>query len=154
MPENLHDAYYLRKPNASLPTGYLEPLLQYRISENIYIVGQYKYLVVLSGVSASADRLAGYLAYSGSVVLLQESDYSYHFSERLKPWVHYVPILYSGADVAEKVRWLQEHDDLAERIAQNALIFAKSYLRLEDYLCYVATALDAVAQVRQAAALS
>jgi hypothetical protein len=79
---------------------------------------------------------------SGSVVLLQQSAYNYHFSARLRPWVHYVPIAYSGADVIEKIEWLQRHDKLAQRIAENGRNFAKSYLRLEDYFCYVSRAVE------------
>ena len=60
--------------------------------------GQYKYVIVLLGLNegqATADRLAGLLAHSGAVILLQESKFVYHFSSFLKPWVHYVPISYS-----------------------------------------------------------
>jgi len=40
---------------------------------------------------------------------LQETDFIYHFSARLKPWVHYVPLAYNAADVLEKVLWLKAH---------------------------------------------
>ena len=48
----------------------------------------YKYLIVIAGVS-SADRLNTFLAHSGAVILLQETDFRYHYSAFLKPWVHY-----------------------------------------------------------------
>ena len=48
----------------------------------------YKYLIVIGGVS-SADRLNTFLAHSGAVILLQETDFRYHYSAFLKPWVHY-----------------------------------------------------------------
>jgi Glycosyl transferase family 90 len=48
----------------------------------------YRYLVVIGGIS-SADRLNTFLAHSGAVILLQETDFLYHFSAFLKPWVHY-----------------------------------------------------------------
>jgi hypothetical protein len=38
------------------------------------------------------------------VVLLQSSSFSYHFSARLQPWVHYVPLASSMADIIDKVR--------------------------------------------------
>jgi hypothetical protein len=53
--------------------------------------------------------------------------------------VHYVPITYNTADLIEKIQWLQNHELLAFRIAQNAKIFGESYLRLEDNYCYMAT---------------
>ncbi len=47
--------------------------------------------------------MASILAHSGAVVLLQGSDLVFHFSEKLKPWVHYVPLTFSMADMTEKV---------------------------------------------------
>ena len=37
--------------------------------------------------------------------------------------------------------WLREHDAMAQQIVHNAENFARSYLRMEDHLCYVASAL-------------
>lgn len=109
----------------------------------------HKYLVVLVGGSgfASADRLASMMLHSGAVLLLQKHDFEYHFSSRIKPWVHYVPLTYSAADVAEKVRWLQQNDHLARQLALNARAFALSHLRLEDLVCYTAAALSTMADV-------
>ena len=109
-----------------------------------YIMKTYKYLIVLNGQSASG-RLAQFLRYSGAVILLQDTtEIKYHFSARLKPWVHYVPIAYNGADVIDKIKWLRKHDDLAYALAKNAHAFGQSYLRLEDYYCYTAAFLKEV----------
>lgn len=111
-----------------------------------YNPGEFKYVVVPLGMgnNATSGRLLHLLAYSGAVILLQKSEFMYHISARLQPWVHYVPFSYSGADLSAKVIWLQRHDDLAQRIAENGRNFGRSYLRLEDYFCYAAHALDAV----------
>ncbi len=82
--------------------------------------------------------------------LLQESEFEYHFSARLKPWVHYVPITYTTADIIEKILWLQQHEHAAYRIAQNAKNFGQSYLRLEDFLCYSATLLKTLSNITSA----
>ncbi len=47
----------------------------------------------------------------------------------------------------DQITWLKEHDHLARKIATNARNFGKSYLRYEDYLCYVATAMQTVADI-------
>ena len=109
----------------------------------------YKYIIVIAGLDgeASADRLAELIAHSGSVILLQETSLRYHFSARLTPWVHYVPLAYNTADAIEKIEWLKQHDNKAKRIAQNAYNFGKSYLRYEDYICYVATALKTIESI-------
>jgi hypothetical protein len=76
--------------------------------------------------------------------------YSQHFSTRLKPWVHYVPLSYSMADAVEKIEWLIKNDDKAQQIAQNAANYGKSYLRMEDYFCYSAASLKLVADMEKA----
>lgn len=113
-----------------------------------YHRGAYKYNTVPTSSKAlsTSGRLAHLLAHSGSVILLVSSQYSYHFSARLQPWVHYVPISYSMADLKERVQWLQEHDDLAQQIAENARNFARSFLRMEDYYCFAAAAMDSAAK--------
>ena len=126
--------------------GYLKTIEGQRLKERIDIfdtMRSYKYLVVLSGQSNSG-RLLTFLAHSGAVVLLQELDIVYHFQSRLRPWVHYVPLSYSAADLAEKIEWLRQNDDLARQIARNGWAFGKSYLRLEDHYCYAARALEEV----------
>lgn len=107
---------------------------------------KYKYIIVVAEKSNlfSADRLANVLANSGAVTLLQTTGFEYHFSSRLKPWVHYVPISYNAADIITKIEWLNNHQDLAYKIAQNARVFGESYLRLKDYYCYMATLLKSL----------
>jgi len=110
---------------------------------------KYKYLVVLIGGSgaASADRLATMMLHSGAVLLIQKHDFEYHFSARLKAWVHYVPLSYTTADLVDKILWLQQNDHLARILAHNARSFALSHLRLEDMVCYAANALALVGSV-------
>lgn len=113
---------------------------------------KYKYLVVLAGNSISG-RLCTFLAYSGAVVLLQETDLLYHFSSRLKPWIHYVPISMTAADLPDKIKWLQDNDDKAKQLARNARNFGLSYLRLEDYYCYTAHLLKSFGEIVDKSAL-
>ena len=57
------------------------------------------------------------IAYSGAVVLLQKSEFRYHFSGRLRPWVHFVPLSYSMAELTSVVEFLQANDALAKQLA-------------------------------------
>ena len=59
--------------------------------------------------------------------------YSYHLL---------VPLAFNAADVLEKIIWLKNHPKEAQQLAQNAHNFEASYLRLEDYYCYMASALE------------
>jgi len=134
---------------ASLPAGFLRSyqgqVQKQRVSPYDYLSST-KYLLVLSG-NNGADRLGPFLAHSGAVLLLQENDALSHFSHRLRPWVHYVPVTHSAADLADKVRWLQQNDDLAYQLARNAYFFGRSFLRLEDYYCYTARSIFEIADV-------
>jgi len=144
------DKFYRQSPSNNTLTGFVEHLLHSRIEQGADVdVSGFKYTVVLLGRNgnACADRLDTYLLRSGSVILLQEGTCEYHYSMRLKPWVHYVPITYSAADVADKVDWLIAHDDIAQRIARNGFNFGRSFLRLEDSFCYIATALNTLGTI-------
>lgn len=109
----------------------------------------HKYIVVMIGShgQATSDRLAALMSYSGAVILLQEHDFESHFSKRLQPWIHYVPLLHSMADLVKKVKWLREHDKLAFQLATNARNFGLSYLRYEDAICYAATAIQSLGEI-------
>ena len=130
--------------------GFIQPILQFNTGRH-YVASQYKYVIVMLGTDAlsTSGRLAGLIAHSGAVVLLQSSSFSYHFTARLVPWVHFVPISYSAADLIAKVQWLHDNDDKAQQIARNAANFGKSYLRLEDYFCYTASALKLISDLEQ-----
>jgi len=130
--------------------GTLKNLLKNRLSEREeYDFTKYKFVVVLTGLDgrATADRLPTLLAHSGSVVLIQEHEFAYTFSSFLKPWVHYVPLTYTTADIINKIEFLIAHDHIAKRLAVNARNFGVSHLRFEDYMCYVASALHAISNI-------
>ena len=84
--------------------GFIQPILKFHDGKG-YDPHRYKYVIVPVGSEdqSSSGRLAGLLAHSGAVVLLQMSTFAYHFSARLVPWVHYVPLSYSMSDVIDKV---------------------------------------------------
>eukprot|EP01031_Cornospumella_fuschlensis_P034945 gene34945-42320_t len=141
-------AGYFSDSGQLLEAGHATPLIRYKMKSGVQYMHKYKYLVVLLGQygHATADRLSECLGI-GAVVLMQESANLYHFSARLKPWVHYVPITYSGADIARKVLWLQNNEEKAHQIMMNALAFHRSYLRLEDHYCYIARALEVLGEM-------
>jgi hypothetical protein len=136
--DSIHD-FSRKKDDAKV--GSLTSLLKYRRSEEwedqLY---SYKFIIVCASKDNRAldGRLNHILAHSGAVVLLQTTDMEYHYSARLKPWIHYVPVSFNNADIIRKLIWLQSHDEMAYQIARNAKFFADSYLRLEDYYCYIA----------------
>lgn len=130
--------------------GTLKNLLKSHLPKaEAYDVTKYKYAVILTGSNGEAgvDRLSRFLAHSGSVILLQEHEFAYTYGSFLKPWVHYVPISYTTADIVDKIEFLINHPILAERLAINARNFGISHLRFEDYMCYVASSLYAISNI-------
>jgi len=109
--------------------------------------GKFKFVVVIGHEDSLTGRLSHALAFSGAVILLPKTPFHYHFSSKLEPWVHYVPLSYTSSDLIEKIEFLKAHDDIAQQIARNGLNFGKSFLRFEDNLCYALAALKTVGDV-------
>ena len=85
-----YDNLYENSSNES-PFGYSKKTLRAKLETPMdfeeYMIS-YRYLIVVSGVFGTG-RLNQFLAHSGAVIMLQESDFRYHYSSFLKPWVHY-----------------------------------------------------------------
>jgi len=92
-----------------------------------YVPGKFKYVVVPDGMgsASTSSRLLNVLGHCACVVLLVNSNLQFHFSGKLLPWVHYVPLANSGADLAAKVRYLIENDHIAEKISENGKFLYK-----------------------------
>lgn len=106
----------------NLPPGYALPLSPLETRAR-YQPGHFKYVIIMlarEGKSIS-ERLAQLISHSGAVIMLQESPYRWHFSARFKPWIHCVPLSYSGADLKRKVLWLRSHDAEARQPAMEAM---------------------------------
>lgn len=85
-----YDNLFRDSSNTS-PFGYSKKTLRSKLDAPIHFeeyMTSYRYLIVICGMFG-ADRLNQFLAQSGAVIMLQESDFRYHYSSFLKPWVHY-----------------------------------------------------------------
>jgi hypothetical protein len=102
----------------------------------------FKYFINMDGV-VLGGRLSKLLSLGG-VVLQHDAGYSEHITGLMKPYEHYVPIEYDLSDLVAKVEWLQRNDKEAKRIALNGQKLAEEHMRLEDHLCYVWRALEAL----------
>jgi len=97
----------------------------------------YKYSIAVEGDSA-ADRLWWQL-FTGQVVIVPDGPWRHlnPVMDLLEPWVHFVPVRYDLVDLAERIRWLQQHDEEAQTIAKNAVLFAQRYLTCDAIAYYV-----------------
>ncbi len=109
---------------------------------------RYKYLPSIDGSTAAFSGFVWRLL-SGSVTIKQDSDEIQWFYRQLKPYEHYVPVQRDVSNLPDIVNWLRTHDDDAQRIAHNAMVFAQQYLTLESQLAYFAVVLQKYADLQE-----
>jgi hypothetical protein len=107
--------------------------------------GVYKYIVNVQGHVASY-RLSRELE-SGSCILLVESQYKLWYSQMLIPYTHYVPVKSDLSDLFTQIEWCKSHDTECEKIAENALVFSKTYLTKDGILDYLQNTLFTLKKV-------
>ncbi len=85
---------------------------------------QYKIIIMMEGNDVASGLK--WALYSNSVVILEEpiTVTSWAMEERLKPWIHYVPMT-SVDRVHEQVQWILDNPVAAQRIAHNGALWIK-----------------------------
>jgi len=82
----------------------------------------YKALVMLEGNDVSSGLK--WALFSNSVVLMPIPTFtSFAMEELLQPWFHYVPLADDLSDVEEKMQWVLDHDEEAEKIAHHGKLW-------------------------------
>lgn len=95
---------------------------------------QYLKILLTSDALAFTERFPKLLR-SGSLVF-KSTKYREWFSERLEPWVDYIPVNYDLSDLKEKIEWAHTHQALAESIAEHGRETVERHIRPEDQQCY------------------
>jgi len=96
------------------------------------LVKKYSILIDIEGCGYSG-RLK-HLMWSHRPLLLVDRPHKEYFFEFLKEWDHYIPVKQDLSDLLEKTRWCFENYEEAQKIAENAFQFSKTYLTRES--CY------------------
>jgi hypothetical protein len=84
---------------------------------------RYRYLIELDGNVTPWSFLPKMML--GCCILKSETTRKQWYYDRIKPWVHYVPICSDLSDVIEKVNWCLSNEDAAREISENAKAFAQ-----------------------------
>lgn len=92
-----------------------------------------KYLMDVDGNAWSARFQR--LMLSGSL-LFKSTIMPEWFSDRIQPWVHYVPIKVDYGDLYDALVFFKAHDDLAEEIGRNGRRWTERFHRREDMVAY------------------
>ena len=80
---------------------------------------RYRYQADVDGFSCAWKSL--YLKLSSDCTVLKvQSDKEQWYYDRLKPWVHYVPLNADSSNLEEILNWCFSHEDACEQIASNA----------------------------------
>ena len=97
----------------------------------------FKYVVSIDGWAGEWDGLYWKLS-SGSAVLLVESAWAQWYTDRLEPFVHYVPVSADLSNLAEQIGWCREHDAECQAIAQRARMFLDQHVTFARAVRYTA----------------
>lgn len=87
---------------------------------------KYKYMIHVDG-NVAAYRLLKTMLLK-SVILKVEGEYLLWVDYLLKPWKHYVPVKSDLSDLEEMVKWCQDNDSKAKKIAEEGYKFAEKHL--------------------------
>ncbi|BEJ14671.1 hypothetical protein CspHIS471_0404380 [Cutaneotrichosporon sp. HIS471] len=109
---------------------------QYRFAErkDWTTANDYKYLLDVdgNGWSARFKRLM-----STNSAVLKSTIFPEWYTDRIQPWLHYIPIKADLTDLYDVMSFFQdEHDDLAAKIAKQGKEWSKTFWRQEDMMSY------------------
>ncbi|KAJ7708327.1 glycosyl transferase family 90-domain-containing protein [Mycena rosella] len=119
----------------------LAALFEFRAPHDLRTAGRYKYVIDVdgNGWSSRFKRLMN----SGSLIF-KATAYPEWFTDRIAPWVHYIPIQTSYADLLDALVFFRgdpagggAHDDMARRIAGAGREWSRRYWRKEDLVAYM-----------------
>jgi len=102
----------------------------------------YKFILNIDGY-VSAFRLSSELSMN-SVVLLVKSDYKLWFSDKLKEYIHYVPVSEDLSDLITQIEWCRKNDKECKNIAQNGVLFFNKYLTKRGIFDYLSKKLQLI----------
>ena len=106
---------YWESENKNFPPHYFAERVPYTEFLN------YKICFIVDGAVIASNHMWAFA--SGGVPVMMTNANCW-FMEYLVPHVHYVPVKYDLSDLVEKIAWVQEHEDEAKQIAENAYEFA------------------------------
>ena len=102
--------------NKNIPTEYFADRIHY----TDFL--KYKIFFIIDGNVTSSNYMWGFA--SGCVPFLI-SNSSCWFSELIKPYEHYIPVNYDLSNLIEQIEYIKNNDNVAEKIAKNALMFSQ-----------------------------
>lgn len=103
-----------------------EELFDERIDYTEFL--KYKIFFIVDGNCIASNHMYGFAT---GCVPFMISNAKCWFSHLLVPDVHYIPINYDLSNLIEKIEWVNNNDDQAKIIAENAYNFSETYFSCE-----------------------
>jgi len=101
---------------------------------------KYKIFFIVDGNCIASNHM--YAFASGCIPFLI-SNAKCWFNDLIIPYVHYIPIEYDLSNLIEKIEWVKENDEEAEKIANNAYYFAMNFFSSEYQKKYIMDKINA-----------
>lgn len=96
---------------------------------------KYKFIIHIEG-NVSAFRLSIELSMK-SCILIVDSEWKLWYSDKLKPYIHYIPIKKDLSDLEDKIKWCIENNEKCKQIANQSFIFSQEFLSKNSILNYL-----------------
>ncbi|KAG6817367.1 hypothetical protein H0H87_009554 [Tephrocybe sp. NHM501043] len=140
------DVAFAGKPGSCAPEmcKELEKMFEFRKAQDVKAVGNYKYILDIdgNGWSSRFKRLI-----SSNSLIFKSTIYPEWFTERIAPWVHYIPIQTDLSDLPDALTFFRgdpngerAHEDLGRKIAAAGREWSLKYWRKEDLTAYMFSA--------------
>ncbi|KAJ3774584.1 glycosyl transferase family 90-domain-containing protein [Lentinula raphanica] len=118
----------------------LREMFEWKKRVNFIDAGKYKYVLDIDGNAWSArfKRLM-----TTSSCIFKATVYPEWFTDRIQPWVHYVPVQIDLSDLWDTFTFFRGdlngdhgHDELAKKIGEAGSVWSQTFWRQEDLIAY------------------
>lgn len=119
----------------------LSDIYDWRPFQSVSEAGKYKYVLDVdgNGWSSRFKRLM-----TSNSLIFKATVYPEWFTDRIQPWVHYIPIKYDYSDVHDLLTFFRgdllgrgAHEEMAGKIAKAGREWSKAFWRKEDMVAYM-----------------
>jgi beta-1,4-mannosyl-glycoprotein beta-1,4-N-acetylglucosaminyltransferase len=98
-----------------------------------------KIFFIVDGNCVASSHMYGFA--SGGIPFVISNGICW-FSHLLIPYIHYIPIHYDLSNLIEQIEWVNNNDDKAKEIANNATFFAETYFSCEYQQKHIKDSID------------
>ncbi|KAJ3855117.1 glycosyl transferase family 90-domain-containing protein [Lentinula lateritia] len=120
--------------------GQLRDMFEWRKRANFVDAGKFKYILDIDG-NAWSSRFKRLITTSSCI--FKATIYPEWFTDRIQPWVHYVPVQIDLSDLWDAFSFFRGdlngdfgHDDLAQKIGEAGRVWSHTFWRQEDLVAY------------------